>query len=116
MVHRGGGARPLSTFPDGCRRIVDNSPTQAAEFVDNSLPRPVEPGLWFVLPEGAEGNDAGATSNRRTGFLDRHRGDRKVVEEAGHRGRRDWTELAWPGRGRVGAVRFLRAFACARES
>ena len=110
------GTTPLSTIARTATRIVDNFARQPTNIVDKSLSCLLGRGLWFVLPEGAEGNDTGATSDRRTGFLDRRRCDRKVVEEAGDRGRCDWTKLAWSGRGRVGAVRFLRALSCVPET
>jgi hypothetical protein len=106
----------LSTFRVLGPRIVDNSVTPPPKFVDKSVVAVVVGRLSFDLPEGAEGYDAGATSNRRTGSPDRRHGDRKVVEEAGDRSRRDRTELAGPWRGRVAADRFLRALSCAPQT
>lgn len=106
----------LSTFRGDGPRIVDNFVNRAPNFVDKSVVAVAVGGLSFVLPEGAEGYDAGATSNRRAGSPDRRHGDRKVVEEAGDRSRRDRTELAGPWRGRVAADRFLRALSCAPQT
>jgi predicted NUDIX family NTP pyrophosphohydrolase len=59
---------------------VDNFEAARPQLVDKSIgTRAVRP-IWFVLPEGAGGTDAGLVSDDRTGSPDRRSGDRKVDE------------------------------------
>ena len=57
--------------------LVDNFLAKRGKFVDKSLPKTLPGPIWFVVPEGAGGNQAGAASDRRTGSRDCRRLDRK---------------------------------------
>ena len=59
---------------------VDNSCRREPKLVDKSLGGPGSRRIWFVLPEGAGGTDAGLVSDDRTGSPDRRSGGRKVDE------------------------------------
>ena len=76
------GLRPSTGYPRR-RRIVDNLAPDRPNLVDKSVAAPGCAPVWFVLPEGAGGTDAGPVSDRRTGFPNRRRGGRKVDEVAG---------------------------------
>ena len=59
---------------------MDNFTARRPNLVDNSLGAPGSRPIWFVLPEGAGGTDAGLVSDDRTGSPDRRSGGRKVDE------------------------------------
>ena len=59
---------------------MDNFGASLPKLVDNPVPQRWDPPVWFVLPEGAGGTDAGPVSDDRTGSPDRRHDGRKADE------------------------------------
>ena len=63
---------------------MDNFPDPVPKLVDNPVPHVGDARLWFVLPEGAGGTDAGLVSDDQTGSPDRRHDGRKADEAEGN--------------------------------
>ena len=62
---------------------VDKSAPDRPDVVDKPVVAHRWSRVWFVLPEGAGGTNAGPVSDRRTGFPNRRHDGRKADEVAG---------------------------------